>query len=307
MGRRRKIIIVGLPLFAQRLAKQLSEFDSESTYIHLDTYYNNWHKIKALFLIPRADLIYSINGSVTRGRVFDLALKNKVPIIMNWVGTDVLKSLEAYRSGAYDQEYISRATHYCEVNWIKRELKEMGIEAKVVNFASFDRQFELKEADADQLTVLNYIPESRQDFYGINEIIKAAEAFPNIRFLIAGSSIYERSTPENMKFLGWIDDMDGVYQNVHVCIRFTKHDGLSNFVLEALARGKQVIYNNQFDHCHFVENTTDLIDRLVALMTMFEQGKSLINKEGAEFVSREFNREKILLEVKQNIEEHLER
>lgn len=307
MGRRRKIIIVGLPLFAQRLAKQLSEFDSDSKYIHLDTYYNKWHKIKALFLIPRADLIYSINGSVTRGRVFDLALKKKVPVIMNWVGTDVLKSLEAYRAGTYVQEYISSATHFCEVNWIRQELKEMGIEAKVVNFASFDRQFELKEADANQLTVLNYIPESRQDFYGLNEIIKAAEELPDIMFLVAGSSSSERSIPANMKFLGWVDDMDRVYQNVHVCIRFTKHDGLSNFVLEALARGKQVIYNNHFDYCHFAANTTDLIDKLVALKTKLEQNTSLINKTGAEFVSKEFNREKILSEVKQNIEEHLER
>ena len=57
MGRPLKIIIVGLPLFAERLAKSLKEFDPSNNYISLNTYYKRWDKIRAKFLIPRADLL----------------------------------------------------------------------------------------------------------------------------------------------------------------------------------------------------------------------------------------------------------
>ena len=75
MGRM-KIIIVGLPLFSKRLEHNLREFDPSNSYKSLDTYYNKLDKLKALIKIPKSDCIFSINGSITKSKVFDIAFKN---------------------------------------------------------------------------------------------------------------------------------------------------------------------------------------------------------------------------------------
>lgn len=290
-----RTIIVGLPLFAERLANSLSEFDSANRYKFLNTYYSKRDKLKARFMIPRADLLFSINGSIVSSGVFDLAVKKKIPIVMNWVGTDVLLARDAIKSGNFRQEYISYAEHFCEVGWIQEELKEIGIEAEIVNFASFDRVFDLQLPNTDRLTVLSYIAKIRSDFYGIDNFLKAAERLPQIDFLIAGTEAEEYAPlPSNVRALGWVQDMQKVYDQTHVCVRMPEHDGLSTFILESLARGKHVIYKYPFNHCHVCETEDELVIRLKELEQDLKSGSLMVNTEGASFIREYFNKERIL-------------
>ncbi|MDG1332156.1 MAG: hypothetical protein P8P74_07490 [Crocinitomicaceae bacterium] len=290
-----RVLIVGLPLFAERLASALTEYDHENTYVHLDTYYRKADQLKALWHIPRADCIVSINGSIVGSKVFDLAFKNKVPLIMNWVGTDVIKSTKAFKEGKFQQRYIDEATHFCEVGWIQDELKEIGIDAEVVNFAAFKKSFELKKVGGEQLTVLSYIPSKRSDFYGMRTLIRMAEKLPSVLFLIAGTKGEEYAPlPSNMTALGWVKNMDDIYDETHVCVRFTDHDGLSNFILESLARGKQVIYRNPFDNCEYCPDEDKLVAQIEDFENKLKNGDDLLNPEGAQFISDEFNEEVIL-------------
>jgi glycosyltransferase involved in cell wall biosynthesis len=295
MGKPLKIIIVGLPLFAERLAKSLSEFDPKNHYTFLNTYYSKKDKLKARFLIPRADLLFSINGSVVASGVFDLAMRKKVPIIMNWVGTDVLLATEAVKSGNFRKDYISYARHFCEVGWIQDELKEIGIDADIVNFASFDKHFELKLPSSQRFTVLTYLPKVRSDFYQPEIFLQTARRFPDIDFLIAGTEALEyQPLPDNVKALGWVSDMDALYDKVHVCVRIPEHDGLSTFILEGLARGKDVFYKYSFDHCFQVSDEVQFSEVLKRRFNDFQEGNWKPNVEGAEFIANEFNRNKIL-------------
>jgi len=290
-----RVLIVGLPLFAGRLASALQEYDHENTYIHLDTYYRKADQLKALWHIPRADCVVSINGSIVSSRVFDLAFKHKVPLIMNWVGTDVLKSIKAFNEGKFNQQYIDKATHFCEVGWIQDELRTIGIDAEVVNFAAFRKSFKLEAVGGDQLTVLSYIPNKRSDFYGMPTLIRMAEKLPSVRFLIAGTDGEDYAPlPQNMEALGWVRNMNEVYDRTHVCVRFTDHDGLSNFILESLARGKQVIYRNPFENCEYCPDEESLIQEIANFETKLKNGDDLLNHEGAKFISEEFNEEVIL-------------
>lgn len=295
MGRTLKTIIVGLPLFAERLANSLSEFDLTNRYTFLNTYYSKKDKLKARFMIPRADLLFSINGSIVSSGVFDLAIRKKVPIIMNWVGTDVLLARDAIKSGNFRQDYISYVQHFCEVSWIQDELKAIGIEAEIVNFASFDRIFDLQLPKTDRLTVLSYISKIRSDFYGIDNFLKAAGRLPEIDFLIAGTEAEEYAPlPSNVRALGWVQDMHKVYVQTHVCVRMPEHDGLSTFILESLARGKQVIYNYPFNHCYVCETEDELVIRLKDLEQDLKSGSLKVNTEGASFIREHFNKERIL-------------
>lgn len=285
-----KVIIVGLPLFAKRLKDGLTNYDPFNKYIHLDTYYNKADKLKALLHIRRTDCIYSINGTVQSSRLFDLAFKKNIPVIMNWVGTDVLKAIEAYKNNKHQQHCIDQAIHYCEVDWIQEELKEIGIDAEVVNFAAFTKSYELKEVSAQRLNVLSYIPEIRSEFYGIQTIIRVANKFPSIDFSIAGTEAHEfEPLPENLKALGWVSDMNALYEEVHACIRYTDHDGLSTFILESLARGKEVLYRNPFNYCNHCPDEDQLEQKLVELEANLREGKSLLNEDGAHFIRDNFN------------------
>lgn len=302
MGRQMKVIVVGLPLFAKRLAKSLGNFDKSNSYTWLNTYYSKIDKLKAKFLIPRAECIISINGSIETSKVFDLALNRKIPLIMIWVGTDVITATAAFKSGKYRKDYIENAVHFCEVNWIQDELKAIGINADIVNFASFDKTFQLMNPISQKFTVLTYIPNQRSEFYGPNLFLNVARSFPNINFIIAGTKAEEyHPLPENVKALGWVEDMDSLYADVHLCVRIPEHDGLSTFILESLARGKDVIYKYPFDYCLQAGNEMEFKSVLQSRYSLFINGLWESNRSGAEFIANEFNSTQILGELKKRI------
>lgn len=290
-----KVIVVGLPLFSKRLAIALKKFDPENEYISLDTYYNRWDKLKAYFKIPHTDIVVSINGTIQTSRVFDRAFEKGVPVIMNWVGTDVLKSIEAFKSGNYRKDYISKAIHFCEVSWIKDELKQIGVEAEIVNFAAFDKKYDATISPNKQFTALTYIPEKRSQFYGMLSILKIAEKVPEIQFVIAGTTANDfQPLPANVTALGWVSNMNEVFDDAHVCIRFPEHDGLSTFILEGLARGKQVIYKYPFDYCQVAKDEQELFERLKELESQFKRGTWKINDGGINFIQTHFNENVII-------------
>ena len=292
------VILVGLPLFCKRLEHNLKEFDSINSYEFLNTYYNSLDKLKALIKIPKADCIFSINGSITKSKVFDMAFKNNVPVIMNWVGTDVLIAINAFKQGDYNKEYISNAIHFCEVDWIKEELEKVGIDALVSNYMCFDKKLDNSNCLNKKLSVLSYVSNKKPDFYGIKEIITLAKKNPNINFNIVGTEALDYyPLPNNINAHGWVEDMNSIFNDVHICIRFTQHDGLSNFVLEALSRGKQVLYNNRFNHCIYSKSEEDLHNNLFQLYKDFTNNNSLHNQKGIEYIQSNFNSNKIINEL----------
>lgn len=286
-----RVLITGLPLFSDRLCRELSAFDPDNRYYRLDTYYSRFDQLKALFMLPFVDVVYSINGTVQKSRVFDLAFKLNKKVVMNWVGTDVVKALNTQNP---NQNYIKKAIHLCEVDWIKDELETIRIHAEILNFAVFETKFDA-EVPNEPFTVLSYIPGNRSVFYGINELRELAVDFPDIRFLIAGATGDELGElPANIKPLGWVKNMDEVFNSSHVCLRFPEHDGLSNFILESLARGKQVLYKYNFPNCHYSPEVKDLKHNLTQIKKQFDDGDLKLNEAGIIYIQKNFNRETIL-------------
>ena len=288
-----RVLIVGLPLFAERLKNDLTEFDSTNKYYFLDTYYNKWDRIKVLFMIPRMDVVYSINGTLGDSRVFNLALKLKKKLMITWVGTDVIK---AKNLKEVNQLFLNKAEHYCEVDWIQNELLELNIHAKVLNFFNFKEPKKSSFTMNNQLQVLSYISKGREEYYGWNEVLKAAKKLPDVHFTIVGTDI-EKNLPENLKCLGWVEDMEAQFENCHCTIRFLEHDGLSGFVLESLFRGKHIIYSEDLDHCLHAKTADEIIEQLTYLNSQLNQKTLKINSEGIDFVKSNFNSDFILSQL----------
>jgi len=290
MGKKRRIIIVGLPLFAKRLSDAIKPRMNNWEIVHLDTYTKRIDQLRGLFLIPKADIVYSINGTLSNSKVFDLALRNNVTCIMHWVGTDVLKATQVYNAGNYKLEYIEKVLHFCEVNWIQEELKAIEINAKIMNFASFDKKFIITTPPSERLKILSYMSDSRAEFYGLPKVIDLANRFPDIDFTIVGATADKfKPLPENLRSLGWVDDMDTQFDNCHATIRIPEHDGLSNFVLESLARGKQVFYNHPYQNCIFCPTQKELEKAISMLQDALKKGEYLPNNQGKAFIEKEFN------------------
>lgn len=289
-----RVLIVGLPLFAERLKNDLENFDTENSYYFLDTYYNKWDKIKSFFLIPFVDVVYSINGALDHSGVFDLALKKNKKLMMTWVGTDVVK---AKKLESINEDYLNNAHHYCEVSWIKNELKELNIDAKVLNFFNFKDSFNLTFPQNEKsLKVLTYISKGREEYYGWSTFIASAEQLPNVQFTVVGTDRSE-NIPGNVTCLGWVEDMESLFQECHCTIRFVEHDGLSGFVLESLYRGKHVLYSEDLTHCIHVNSSTDMVNRLSELSEKLNSKELTPNYEGSAFVKENFNSNFILSEL----------
>ena len=289
---RMRVLIVGLPLFAKRLQKDLSEFDSSNKYYCLDTYYSKVDQLKALFLIPRVDVVYSINGTLGNSRVFELALKKKKKVMMTWVGTDVTK---AKRLKEVNERFLNDVEHYCEVDWIKEELKELNIHAEVLNFFNFKEEKNSAIEAEKQLQILTYISKGREKYYGWDEIISTARLHADVLFTVVGTDGKGfDNIPDNVSCLGWVEDMDSLFKKAQCTIRFVEHDGLSGFVLESLFRGKQVLYSEPLQHCIHVKSVSEMSQSIGQLKEKHTAGENLLNQMGREYVQDNFNQEVIL-------------
>ena len=144
------------------------------------------------------------------------------------------------------------------------------------------------------MKVLSYISEERANFYGMNEFLDLARNFPEVDFVIAGAKAEKfKPLPKNLVGLGWVDDMDSLFNSVDVCLRYPEHDGLSTFILEALARGKNVLYKYKFDHCHHCPDAYSLDKKINELESLHRKGELDFNYSGKEFIERQFNSEVI--------------
>ncbi len=293
-NRKNKIIVIGLPYFGKQLVHDLKSFDSSIRVVYLNTYYSKLDQFKYLFLLPFYQTVLSINGSTSKSLAFDLAIRWKKKLFMMWVGSDVLLAKENHLNHTEIQVYKTYAKHLCEVSWIQQELATISIPATVLPFVSFDQQFQTIPHDSNEMKALIYIAKNREQFYGIEWIIEAAKQLPNVQFSIVGSDGEGFEVPENIIFKGWVNDLNPLFHQHDVCIRIPEHDGLSVFVLESLARGKQVIYRFPFDQTHYAPDLNSLVLALKKLEAQKAIGQNLHHQDGVRFILENYQSHQVI-------------
>lgn len=292
MGKRLKVAIVGLPLFANKVAKNLSTFDKKGIYKSFNTYYSKIDKLKIIPFLLTADVLYSINGAIDKSKVFDLAFKLNKKVIMHWVGSDVIHATKVYKQGKANELYTKKAKHLCEVEWIKQELNEIEIEAQIQNFVSFSPN-QIKVEIPKTFYVLSYLFPGRENFYGYETLLKVAEKSPHINFKIAGSDGKNINKFQNIEFLGWVPNLPEYIKNAALCIRFPEHDGLSSFVLESLSFGKQVLYKYPLPSCIVVTNEDEITNQISKYYQLWSIGQFPVNETGINYIKTNFKKEQI--------------
>jgi len=221
-------------------------------------------------------------------------------MICHWTGSDTLrfqgKRSLFRRMGIWVQRNLVDL-QMADSEIIQKELKEVGIEAHLLRLLPKTILGKITDLP-EQPVVLSYWNDKRFDFYNGPLVFKLAEDYPKVKFLIAlatGKDLTQ--VPKNVHFLGQVSNMSDIYHKCTCLVRMPRHDGLSAMVLEAMAHGRYVIYNQKCLYTNFAEDYNSARQALEKILR-----KTQPNFEGAEYVGQNFNTEREALELRRLLE-----
>ena len=292
-----RVLILGLPYFGGHVRAELARRGWRARYHpHPGHAARLW--VTLLPELLRADVLYLISSRIDRRSPQALlALAWRRPIVIHWVGTDVLFALEAFRAGRASRRLLRHATHLADAPWLIDELAELGVRAEYVALPVPA----LARAEPPTLPaafrVLVYYPVDaldREDFDG-GTIFRLIREFPSVRFLIIPSppETLPGPLPANLEARGWVSDMDAVYEETTVYLRLTIHDGTSFMAIEALSRGRHVIWTHPMAGAVLARGYDQAARALQDLIARHEAGSLTLNGEGRAAVLREFDPERL--------------
>ncbi len=285
MGRARgmRIAVVGTVNWVGVAAGLLRHARLNAAAIHVD---RRWVPLR-MFSSPtflRAGVAHMVWGGDVAASVVARLLRKQ--LVWHWIGSDVL----AYARGRGWRQRLRRylaervvKLHLADSPELAEELAALGLESTVCRLLPPSIEAEPLKMP-DRFRVLSYWFDDRLSFYGGDIVFEQARRLPDVEFLIAGA--HGRGAPHlpNVRFLGRVKDLDPVYAKTSVLLRLPKHDSLSVMVLEALARGRYVVYNKDFP-CAMRADTPDQVH--AALLELRERTEP--NDEGARMVRRQFS------------------
>jgi glycosyltransferase involved in cell wall biosynthesis len=171
-------------------------------------------------------------------------------VVFHWIGSDWYElGQNRTRRALFRTGRGGVDLHIADAPWLVEELAAAGLAAHLVPTIS-EKMHGQVEAMPARFRVMAYVPDRRRDFYGWPTVKHVAGEFPEVEFVAVGGQA-EAGAPGNVRFTGLVDgeEMDRLYREASVLIRPTAHDGLSQMVLEALLRGRQVVWTRDFPHC----------------------------------------------------------
>ena len=285
---RRQVIVVGFNYYGRFLANLINE---QSTSWHLQ-YYPSTRSgmVRAFWDAREADVIVCFGGPAPNAGLIEIAKKRKIPVIVIWAGTDVLMA----RRDPHLFEVIKRygMINVADGPWLVDELRDLGVEASYVPVTAVEPVPEIAPFPKT-FRVLTYLPEPRRAFYGERLVYAIARELPDVPFCVVGKGGRNPVAPSNVEFLGYVNDMPQRIDNSCVILRLPDHDGKSMLVLEALARGRHVIWNYDFPFVHHAERTVDATAMLRKLYQLHRDGKLELNRDGNRYATETFGRERL--------------
>ena len=202
-----------------------------------------------------------------------------------WVGTDVLLVLQQEKE-RFLSKVLDRLTDSNIVvsDNLRDELEQVGIHSEYIPQPFCNAQVIEPLPLPEQFTVLAYLPDNRREFYGFHIIGSLAVEFPDIQFLVVGGNGGTEERLLNLQYVGMTNDMETIYKKASLLIRITEHDGLPRMVIEALLRGRNIIWSQKFPFCHHAENYSQVRELVVHFMNNTD-----MNNDGAVFVKENFD------------------
>jgi hypothetical protein len=100
--------------------------------------------------------------------------------------------------------------------------------------------------------------------------------------------------PPNLDARGWIEDMEALYRDITVYVRLTSHDGMSFMALEALSRGRYVIWTHPLEGAIQTSGLANVAGVLRQLKESHDEGRLSLNEAGRAATLARFDPERDL-------------
>ncbi|MEP6871748.1 MAG: hypothetical protein ABI939_07845 [Anaerolineaceae bacterium] len=297
MTRAPRIAILGLPYFGGQLARLLGERGWDAAFLaHPGRSVRGW-----LTLVPklaRADVVYLIGSRIEKGSPQDRLMQlRRKPVVIHWVGTDVLIAAEEHVRGRASERIVERAVHWCDAPWLVDELGTLGVRSTHVPLPIPLASAEPPPLPAE-FRVLVYLPVDAFDreVFDMETLLRLPLEFPGVPFILLPSppESLPQPLPANLEARGWVTDMDAVYPEISCMVRLTSHDGTSFMVVETLARGRQAIWTFPMQGAIRAEGFEAVAAALRELIRQHVAGELGLNSVGREFVLRHFDGKTLL-------------
>lgn len=303
-SKNKKILLTGLPYFVHMMAETIFALPSWEVQVIDPSLISTRTKV-FLNLVPmllKSDIWYQIGGYAGRGRIYKIARFFKTPVVIHWVGTDVLNAIQYAKQNAHLIKMSKNIINWAGAPWLVDELKSIGIQSRfvplplpLVNHALSSSVSPLPNT----FTVLSYIPDTRSQFYGYNYILRLAREFSDIQFfIVGGKSLHTTEKMSNVKYFGWVDNMGEMYNKSTLLIRMTQHDGYGGTVQEALSFGRYAIWTYPFIGAFQATDYFTLRSHVQSLLDLHNKGFLRLNKKGREYMKVYMNPMKLSAQIR---------
>ncbi len=286
----KRVLILGLPYFGAMLESQLRGRGWRARFVpHPARDLRAWARVARM--VAAADLVYLIGSRAERGSPQDIMMRFlRKPVVIHWVGTDVLIAQEEHRLGRLASRVVDRPTHWTDAGWLVEELAAMGIRAEYVPLPIPG----LAPAPLplpDEPHVLLYLPVDAFDreVFDMETLIRLPAAFPDVAFTLVPSpaETLPGPPPPNLATPGWTD-LTALWPAISVYVRLTSHDGVPFTVVEALSRGRHVIFTHTMPHTIRASGFNQVSAALGQLIGEQRAGRLMANDEGAAWARATF-------------------
>lgn len=243
-----------------------------------------WAKFRRLAAM---DMLHFLYADASYRYLLPAALLRK-PIVCHWSGSDVIRVLgeRGFRGRRHRRLLRKRVARFLlDSPTLGAELEPwLGFRPQTVRLLPLSVAAE-PVALPPQFTVLSYWPSDRYEFYGGPILLKLARRFAGLEFVIVADQVPNRDEwPSNVRFRGISGSLADLWPQVSCLVRIPKHDSLGAMVLEALARGRHVIYSQEFPHCRRASTFEEAAAAIEELA-----GGAGVNSAGAEYVRENYN------------------
>ena len=282
-----RVAVHGLPHFCKKLSRLVSGDGWEVPYR------SPFHPIglaARLADLARCDLAYSWTGRISMGKFLRAAKSlGKTKIIILWCGTDALYAKDELAQGKKDP-WVMGHVHWAVSPWLAEEVRALGVVCEYVQTSFVDPVSPTPLPE--KFSVLVYAPTLKKaNLYGLDLVLNVAKRLPSIEFKLVG--LQERNLPgcsSNLRVYGHVD-VAPFYDQATVLWRPVRHDGLPFMVLEALARGRHVLYSYSLPGCVQVTSAEAACSELERLRDLHSSHSLALNEQGRQIVARDYSPE----------------
>ncbi len=282
--RRPRITILGLPYFGASLAATLATRGWEAQFIpHPGRDPRRWAHVAAALTLT--DLLYLVSSRAERGSPLDRLLTVfRRPVVIHWVGTDALIANEEAAATRLSSRVVRRPIHWCDAPWLVDELAAMGMASTYVPLPVEGLVTAEPAPLPERFRVLLYLPVDAFDreVFDMDTLLRLPPAFPDVEFVLVPSPAESlpEPLPPNLAAPGWVPGLAALFDSVSVYVRLTSHDGTPFTVLEALSRGRHVIFTHDMPETIHAAGFDAVGAALGELLDRHRRGELALNREG---------------------------